>query len=174
MKKISINHFFILLALSIFSSFSHGDATEISGAQVINDNCARCHNARPVHEFSMQEWQVIMPHMREKAHLSKQETDAVLRFFETIQSDNTPPDTVKTETLSGRELMTKFGCVGCHSIKGEGGDIGPSLDNIIGSKGEKFVKQKLVNPQFNNPASPMPKMNLSDDQIALMIEFLKQ
>jgi len=154
-------------------------AKEISGAEVINNNCARCHNARATHEFSMSEWQVIMPHMREKAHLTGEETQAVLDFIGLTKGLQTKEDVlpVTQEAKTGNEgkrLLTQFGCQGCHSIDGTGGSVGPTLDGIIAAKGEEFFKKKLKNPQFNNPASPMPPMPLTDEQIEEIVVFLKQ
>ena len=77
----SIIQILLVVSLSLLSAFSSYAEEKISGAEVINNNCARCHNARAVHEFSIPEWKVIMPHMREKAHLTGKETQAVLEFW---------------------------------------------------------------------------------------------
>ena len=58
-------------------------------------------------------------------------------------------------------------------IKGKGGSVGPALDSIVGSKGEEFFIQKLKNPQFNNPSSPMPKMPLNGAEIDALLDYLK-
>lgn len=152
-------------------------ATEVaSGAEIINNNCARCHNSRPIQEFSIQEWSVIMPHMREKAHLTGKETEAVMDFLRTLSS---PPaestaSTVAMPAIDGSELMTRFGCQGCHSFNGQGGALGPALDNVVEQKGAAFVQKKLKDPQFNNPASSMPKMPLSDAQIGALVDYLQK
>ena len=62
-----MNKKLIICALITFISLPNGRReTTLSGAELINNNCARCHNSRPVREFSISEWRVIMPHMREK------------------------------------------------------------------------------------------------------------
>ena len=70
-----MNKKLIICALITFISLPNlaDDETTLSGAELINNNCARCHNSRPVREFSIGEWRVIMPHMREKAHLTGSE-----------------------------------------------------------------------------------------------------
>tara|TARA_R110000765_G_scaffold95325_1_gene179428 strand:+ start:990 stop:1529 length:540 start_codon:yes stop_codon:yes gene_type:complete len=152
-------------------------ATEVaSGAEIINNNCARCHNSRPIQEFSIHEWSVIMPHMREKAHLTGKETEAVMDFLKTISSvpDKDAADVVAIPVMDGGALMTKYGCQGCHSYNGQGGALGPALDNTVEQKGAEFVRKKLKNPQFNNTASAMPKMPLSTAQIDALVDFLEQ
>ncbi len=151
------------------------ESQPINGAEVFNNNCARCHNARSLDEFSLGEWAVIMPHMREKAHLTGKETDAVMQFVALVKGDagNSKSPQKKHVTLSGEALFTKYSCQGCHSVKGQGGSVGPALDLIIDSKGKEFFIQKLRNPQFNNAASPMPKMPLTDIEINALSDYLK-
>jgi mono/diheme cytochrome c family protein len=147
-----------------------------SGAEIINNNCARCHNSRPIQEFSIQEWSVIMPHMREKAHLTGKETEAVMEFLKTISSvpDKNTADDVAILVMNGGELMAKYGCQGCHSFNGQGGALGPPLDNTVELKGADFVIKKLTDPQFNNPTSAMPKMPLTVAEIDALVDFLKR
>ena len=161
------------LLASLFT-FNVSANEEISGAEVINNNCARCHNARSINEFSISEWQVIMPHMRQKAHLTGSETEAVLQFISTVLGPNGTTNAKTTsQKMDGKQLFNKYGCQGCHSLKGVGGKVGPALDSIIEDKGKAFVKQKLANPQFNNSASPMPMMSLSEEQISAIVEYIK-
>lgn len=166
----------IIALISVFSSLianaESSTESSISGAKVINDNCARCHNARPVHEFSLREWSVIMPHMREKAHLTAEETTAVMSFYSSLQQQDKTLRSSSKGSKSGKQLMSQYGCIGCHSFEGEGGSIGPSLDSVVAAKGIEFVTKKLENPQFNNPASPMPRMKLSDVDVAALVDYL--
>ncbi len=165
----------ILFLLMFSASWVSAEPSPINGAEVFNNNCARCHNARSLDEFSLQEWAVIMPHMREKAHLTGKETDAVIQFVALVKNDIGESNTSQNNqpTLSGKVLFTKYSCQGCHSIKGKGGSVGPALDSIVGSKGEEFFIQKLKNPQFNNPSSPMPKMPLNGAEIDALLDYLK-
>ncbi|MFT7524945.1 MAG: mono/diheme cytochrome c family protein [Arenicella sp.] len=163
------------ICLAFISSSVTAESQPINGAEVFNNNCARCHNARGLDEFSLEEWAVIMPHMREKAHLTGNETDAVMQFAALVKGDSGNGETPKQKqaTLSGEGLFTKYSCQGCHSVKGQGGSVGPALDSIIDSKGVVFFIQKLKNPQFNNPSSPMPKMRLNDAEIDALSDYLK-
>lgn len=164
---------FVWLAFN--AAWVNAESQPINGAEVFNNNCTRCHNARSLDEFSLEEWAVIMPHMREKAHLTGKETDAVMQFVALVKNDIGESNTFQNNqpTLSGKALFTKYSCQGYHSIKGKGGSVGPALDSIVGSKGEEFFIQKLKNPQFNNPSSPMPKMPLNGAEIDALLDYLK-
>lgn len=172
----SIIQILLVVSLSLLSAFSSHAEEKISGAEVINNNCARCHNARAVHEFSIPEWKVIMPHMREKAHLTGKETQAVLEFLELTSQSVPLAQKIAPEKIiapDGKQLFTQFGCQGCHSLKGDGGTVGPALDETIKNKGIGFFIKKLQNPQFNNSSSPMPKMPLNEQQIEAIAEYIK-
>jgi len=175
MKLINLVNLFIIVSGLVFSSKLHAEE-EISGAEVINNNCARCHNARSINEFSIPEWSVIMSHMREKAHLTGQETEAVMRFITTVlepANETTSSSQSANNVEDGEVLFKKFGCQGCHSLNKVGGNVGPELDTVIDVKGEEFFKQKLLNPQFNNSSSPMPRMPLNEKQIMSIAGYLK-
>ncbi len=55
------------------------------GAQLWADTCQRCHNMRPPTQFSNNEWQMIVHHMRVRADLTGEEEREILAF---IQSAN--------------------------------------------------------------------------------------
>ncbi|TWX54640.1 cytochrome c [Colwellia hornerae] len=147
------------------------------GAKIFSENCGRCHNARPAEEYSKMEWSVVIPHMRAKAHMTGKEALAVEAFLgSTLTSDIR--NTVSHEKSdapkrTGAVLVAQFGCQGCHQIKGEGGTLGPALDDVISNKGEAFVLKKLANPKFNNAASAMPKYPINKEDMKAIVAFLK-
>lgn len=165
---------FWFAVLMFGASWASGEDREFNGAAVFNNNCARCHNARSIDEFSLGEWAVIMPHMRERAHLTGKETDAVMEFIALVKRKPRVVDAEKKDQpiMSGSALFTKYGCHGCHALNGDGGSVGPSLDGIIVKKGKSFFLKKLKDPQFNNPTSPMPKMPLTDDEMSALLDYL--
>lgn len=56
--------------------------TERGGAQLWGDNCARCHNSRPPNDFTDDQWEVIMHHMRVRANLTAYEHEKILKFLQ--------------------------------------------------------------------------------------------
>ncbi len=166
-------HAIVLLFMASFTSFTASGKEPLSGAELVNNNCARCHNSRPLQEFSMSEWKVIMPHMREKAHLTGEEVEAILAFLELA---TTPSQTVQViqpndVAIEPRDVLTRYGCQGCHQVQGEGGTLGPSLDNVISEKGKAFFSRKVKEPQFNNSSSAMPQMPITDIELAALVAF---
>ena len=122
----------------------------------------------------MSEWKVIMPHMREKAHLTGTEVQAILNFMEIAA---TPAKAVKviepvTIAVDPREVLTRYGCQGCHQVQGAGGTLGPSLDNVISDRGKALFLRKVKEPQFNNASSAMPQMPITDEELEILAEFL--
>jgi mono/diheme cytochrome c family protein len=166
-----------LSALSVKAQHVSDPSLVAKGAKVYSENCGRCHNARPAEEYSKKEWSVVMPHMRAKAHMTGKETLAVEAFIaSTLTADvRNTANYEKTDApkRTGAELVTQFGCQGCHQIKGEGGKLGPALDDVISNKGEAFVLKKLANPKFNNTASAMPKYPMNKEDMNLIVGFLK-
>lgn len=83
--------------------------------------------------------------------------------------------------------MTK-GCTGCHSIQGiaETGHVGPVLTFVADVAGERveglsasaYIAQSLASPQafyvrgFGPTVAQMPDLDLSDDEIEALVDFL--
>tara|TARA_R110002110_G_C13465503_1_gene719023 strand:+ start:6984 stop:7514 length:531 start_codon:yes stop_codon:yes gene_type:complete len=172
-RRIYISMFLTFFSVTITDMIWAAEEEPIDGAEVISLNCARCHNTRTIDEFTIQEWAVIMPHMRERAHLTGEESRAVLRFFQTIKQSSEEHSSSNGNALrTGEQLVSAYGCVACHSYAGNGGKA-VSLDNVITRLGEDFFRRKLQNPQFNNSATPMPKMNISEEEIDQLIIFFR-
>lgn len=51
------------------------------GAKLWPVYCAQCHNARPGSEFSPEQWDVIMMHMRTQANLPAQDARALTEYL---------------------------------------------------------------------------------------------
>ncbi len=179
------NLYLIILTL-LLSSFSiNSYATHTSdpalvaqGAKLYSQNCGRCHNPRPASDYSKSEWSVVMPHMREKAHMTGKEALAVEAFLDMTLTSDVKNDMNKSDkpkvTLSGSELVAQFGCQGCHTLKGEGGSLGPNLDGVIDRRGVEFVLKKLANPKFNNSASAMPQFPFTLADRKAIAKFLSE
>jgi len=145
------------------------------GAKLYSENCSRCHTPRPATDYSKSEWSVVMPHMREKAHMTGNEALAVEAFLDsTLTSDmrNAMKNAPVVSNKTGEELVAQFGCQGCHMINGKGGNLGPNLSGVVNNKGEAFVLKKLANPTFNNSASAMPMFPLSDADMKVISDYL--
>jgi len=168
----------LLVSNSSYAQHASDPPMVADGARLYSENCGRCHNPKPASDYSKREWSVIMPHMREKAHMTGKEALAVEAFIDSTLTADARTDlktmNAKEPQKPAKELITQFGCQGCHQIKGEGGNLGPALDGIVASKGKEFVMKKLRDPKFNNAASAMPKYPMTDADIEAIIIFLSQ
>jgi len=170
----------LVMIICVLGSFdlAYSDESDSSvfarGAELYSYNCTRCHNPRPADDYTAKGWSVVMPHMREKAHMTRDETIAVETFLSsTLTADKLIGQIGSlSEQATGEELIAQFGCQGCHQIDGAGGTLGPILGSITAAKGSDFISMKLREPTFNNPASSMPKYPISDAQIETIVNFL--
>ena len=162
----------LLMMASQPAVLSEGETATV-GAKIYNENCARCHNPRAVQEFSEEEWSVMVPHMRERAHLTGSESRALENFiaitFTAEKAQGKLPDMAHH---SAAELISKFSCTGCHQLNNEGGSIGPSLDAIGERRNKEYIVQKLLNPAFDNRASAMPKFPLAAKDAGRIADLL--
>lgn len=149
------------------------------GAALYSLNCGRCHNPRLAQEFSAPEWSVVMPHMREKSHLTGQETSYIEAFLSaTLTSEKV--SSVESRTNGpitperGQSLVNEYGCLGCHVLGDDGGDMGPSLNGVIARRGPDYVRQKIAKPTFNNAASTMPAFPFTTNDIESIVLYLEK
>ncbi len=157
------------------STYSEEKSNQVAvGAKLYSENCARCHNARPASDYTKREWSVVMPHMREKAHMTGTEALAVEAFLDSTLTADVRNLDAPSSNRSAEELITQFGCQGCHQINAVGGNLGPALNGVVAKKGKTFVVNKLKNPKFNNAASAMPQFPMTEQDIDTIVEYLSQ
>lgn len=62
---------------------------------------------------------------------------------------------VPGDTAHGAELYKSKGCNGCHTVKGDGGFVGPDLSSIGISRSAAFLRESLVEPEKAVPEGYM-------------------
>jgi cytochrome c oxidase subunit II len=87
-------------------------------------------------------------------------------------------------TKKGRETFLSLPCVGCHTVKGTtaAGKVGPELTHVASNKSivggllspvnEANLSKWLKNPPAVKPTTLMPNLNLSDEQIHDIVQWL--
>jgi len=145
-----------------------------TGARVYSDNCGRCHNPRAPGEFDDAAWSVIVHHMHVRGYLTENDAAAVLVFLRASNGAalELPPRESAGGPVNAAALIASKGCKGCHTIKGEGGKIGPSLDTVFQRRDDAYIKAKLTNPKADNPTSVMPQFGLTDRQKEVILAYL--
>jgi len=74
--------------------------------------------------------------------------------------------------LAGQRLFEEKGCIGCHSIGGKGGTIGPALDEVGKRRNVDWIIAHFKNPLAVSPGTVMPKFDFTEQQIRALTEFL--
>ncbi len=180
----------ILLFSGVLQSYANNTSTSntadfAQGAHDWTNNCARCHNLRAPTEFTPDQWQVIMQHMRIQAGLTGQEARNVSAFLmaqsattqtatinpqETTQAStktvsnapgttaaaNTTPNNKVSSGQSGSAVYHQT-CVACHGANGKGAV--PGAPDLTSKQGPLSKSDALllqhIENGFQSPGSPM-------------------
>ena len=81
--------------------------------------------------------------------------------------------TSPTSGLSGKQLFETRGCAGCHAIQGQGGKVGPSLDDVAQRRSREYVIDQIRNPHLHNSTSVMPQLNLAPEDVEKIATYLE-
>jgi len=56
------------------------------------------------------------------------------------------------DPVAGRRVYENTGCAACHAISGQGGILGPELDDVGRRRGLAFLEESIVKPEADLPA----------------------
>ena len=73
----------ILLSVGVAGAQSEAEKMRLfmDGARLWPVYCSQCHNARPSSEFSPQQWDTIMMHMRTQSNMPAKDARAILQYL---------------------------------------------------------------------------------------------
>lgn len=84
-----------------------------------------------------------------------------------------------SEQPDPEQLFTNNGCIGCHTIDGRGGDIGPNLSAIGARYDKAFIRTSILKPnayvEKGFPRSVMPPIfgnTLSAAELDALVDWL--
>lgn len=77
-------------------------------------------------------------------------------------------------TKTNRPQVFNQVCVACHALDGQGGAVGPALDDVGSRLSREDLRRWLVDPQAFKPGSLMPKLPLTPEQTDELAAFLSQ
>jgi len=72
----------------------------------------------------------------------------------------------------GQHLFQQKGCIGCHTVAGRGGKVGPVLDDVGLRRSPEWMMQHFRDPQSVTPGSVMPKFGFTETEARALTEFL--
>jgi len=79
-----------------------------------------------------------------------------------------PFATAKATTL----LREKYGCLGCHRLGEEGGQLAPALHDVRTRRDAVYIAAIIRNPQQARPGAAMPRTRMPDSDRQLITRFL--
>jgi mono/diheme cytochrome c family protein len=72
----------------------------------------------------------------------------------------------------GQRMFMDQGCYGCHTVKNLGTPIGPDLSRVGAKYSESYLQRWLRDPALQRPTAHMPRLELTEPQIASLAAFL--
>jgi mono/diheme cytochrome c family protein len=72
----------------------------------------------------------------------------------------------------GQILFQQKGCIGCHSVSGQGGKVGPALDDVGMRRSPEWIMQHFRDPRSVTPGSVMPKFGFTETEARALTDFL--
>ncbi|MCF6093637.1 cytochrome c oxidase subunit II [Microaerobacter geothermalis] len=102
-------------------------------------------------------------------------------FEDWVKEMKTPPtETVDADLAKQGEEFFNQSCITCHAVNGTGGNFGPDLSTFgdrqkiagILEFNEENLERWLKDPQGVKPGNKMPNLNLNDEQISGLVEYL--
>jgi mono/diheme cytochrome c family protein len=107
---------------------------------------------------------------------SEDDLDALTLYVLSFTGETMGAYYVSAKTIPGpvvgRRLFEEKGCIGCHSLGGKGGTIGPALDEVAKRRDSQWIITHFRNPQAVTPGSVMPRFDFTEQEIRALTEFL--
>jgi len=102
--------------------------------------------------------------------------DALTMYMLSLTGERLSAYYVSMKTIpgvdAGKRLFEEKGCIGCHSLGGVGGKVGPALDEVGKRRSPDWIVAHFRNPQAVTPGSVMPRFDFTEHEIRALTEFL--
>lgn len=82
------------------------------------------------------------------------------------------PVTAFSAQKAERLLRDKHSCLGCHSFKGEGGQLAPSLHDVRTRRDAAYIATMVSDPQHTKPGASMPRTRMPASERTLIVRYL--
>ena len=108
--------------------------------------------------------------------LSDQDLDAIILFMLSQTGESAPGYYASMKVIpsvaQGQHLFEQKGCLSCHSVAGQGGKIGPALDEVGLRRTPEWMMQHFRDPRSVTPGSLMPKFGFTEAEARSLVDFL--
>jgi len=79
---------------------------------------------------------------------------------------------VDPSVLARAPLYFQTVCIGCHSVGGQGGNVGPVLDGVSGRFDTDYLRKWISDPQAIKPGTAMPTLGLQGQTLDDLVNYL--
>jgi nitric oxide reductase subunit C len=121
-----------------------------------------------------------------KYDLSERDKDDLVEFFAwigrmdlngfpprpTLMPVAVPAGNAAVASTGDRPQIFNQLCIACHALGGQGGQVGPALDGVGKRKTPDELTAWLMDPPSVKPGTAMPKLPLTEGQLAELTAFL--
>ena len=146
-------------------------------ARKYNADCTLCHTTYPRLNRTGYEF-------RRRGYRFEWETDKSAVKPDTSAVSYTPasytPASVSDSSRAGELLYKKLDCASCHTIKGQGASVGPTMDGVGARRTRQFLIDHMADPEkhakklpMDHPqGSSMPAVNATADELAKLADYI--
>ena len=107
---------------------------------------------------------------------AEQDLEAITLFMLSLTGEAVPGYYASMKVIpsieQGRRLFQQKGCIGCHSIAGKGGTVGPALDEVGLRRSNDWIMQHFRDPQAVSPGTVMPQFSFTEPEARALTYFL--
>ncbi len=100
------------------------------------------------------------------SHINRQEADEIAKFLSYHEDHRKPAE---IPNVAGKALFDKYGCLGCHSVAGQGNTTF-ALDGIGSRRTARELTRIITSPSAR---SPMPPTNAPEEDIDGLVAYLR-
>jgi mono/diheme cytochrome c family protein len=107
---------------------------------------------------------------------SEPDLETIILFMLSLTGDAAPGYYASMKVIpsrnEGQRLFQQKGCIGCHSVEGKGGKVGPALDDVGQRRTPEWMMQHFRDPQSVTPGTVMPRFGFTETEARALTDFL--
>lgn len=84
----------------------------------------------------------------------------------------TTADAEASDALAAAPTYFSTVCIGCHSVGGNGGLVGPALDGVADRYEPDYLRKWVADPLSVKPGTTMPNLGLQGEQLEQILDYL--